>query len=127
MSSMLDQLLEGADRFLEETVGNDPDVTDVTEDALKECNGKGTMPTNEENTDMSNNPDQNTVGDNVHKEGAEENMDDDLKLSESEMLTADELFNCYSEAVVEVLRESKKAITQKYNDKKTVAKLGLRK
>lgn len=134
MSSMLDQLLEGADRFLEETV--DKDQTDIEEACGKGSCGSGTcgkgsckegsgmdfsdITKNADTNPGSDNPDKNTVGPNVH-EGAEENMDG-MNLSESEMLTADELFNCYSEAVVEVLRESKKAITQKYTEKKNLAK-----
>ena len=44
------------------------------------------------------------------------------KVEESAYLTESELFNLYQEATLEVLRESKAEIAEKYKDKKEAAK-----
>lgn len=155
MASMLDQLLEGADRFLEEAMDKDDCVDCNIGDAIKDVNFND-LTSNAQIPGVSDNPGDLTVGPDVHQEvcgngtddaksankpveegkcgqgccgkgtkceGAEMDMDEQVQgLTESEMLTADELFNIYSEAVVEVLRESKKAITKKYTEKKDLAK-----
>ena len=109
MSSIMEQLFESADKFIEETV--DKDLGSEFDDKSTSSSSSNSSTTKIDECDGPSGG--------VKKMGIE---GAEMNLSESEMLTADELFNIYSEAVVEVLRESKKAITKKYNEKKTIAK-----
>lgn len=103
-------------------VSDNPGDLTVGPDVHQESNncGKGTDSEEKPETVVA---DSAKCGKGTKCEGAEMNMDKQVQgLSESEMLTADELFNIYSEAVVEVLREAKKEIAQKYTEKKDLAK-----
>ena len=111
MSSIMEQLLESSSSFYEGTDEADSEFGDKTTSS-----GSSSSPSPSSVKDECDTPS------NKGTKWQDANESYDYGLTESEMLTADELFNIYSEAVVEVLRESKKAITAKYNEKKAIAK-----